>query len=127
MRFVTLFRRAALPLLPLLTACTAVTTATETAAPAARSTSTPTSVGSDADRRAIYEANSPAAPAGGRRRPAAVPDATPNTLRLGEQAADINRRKRPESLNTNDPNLSAPETRLRRLGQSPTDTVRRVP
>ncbi len=127
MRLVTFFHRVVLGLLPsLLAACTATNTATEAVAPASRPTATPTSVGSDADRRAIYEANAPAAPAGNRR-PAAVPDATPNTLRLGEQAADINRRKHPESLNTNDPNLSAPETRLQRLGQSPTDTVRRVP
>ena len=55
-----------------------------------------------------------------------MPDATPNRVRLGEQAADINRQKRIENANTNDPNTSTPETRLRRLNyDSPADTLRR--
>jgi len=55
-----------------------------------------------------------------------VPDATPNRVRLGEQAADINRQKRIENTNTNDPNTTTPETRLRRLNSDlPTDAPRR--
>lgn len=99
----------------------AACTATEQSSEAAQPRALPTQVRTDADRRALYNANgaagSPAAP---------VPDATPNRMRLGEQAADINRRKRPESLNTNDPNLTTPETRLQRLNaDAPADTLRR--
>jgi hypothetical protein len=89
-----------------LTACTATEQSAETATP---STGVPTEVRTDADRRAIYE-NNGVAPA--------VPDATPNRMRLGEQAADINRRKRVENVNTNDANNTTPETRLRRLDYS---------
>ena len=81
----------------------------------------PTQVRTDADRRALYNGNG--APGG-----SAVPDATPNRVRLGEQAADINREKRIENINTDDPNTSTPETRLKRLNQNapaPPDTVRR--
>ena len=78
----------------------------ETAAPAA----VPTEVRTDADRRAIYNSNGAAIDNG-----YAVPDATPNRVRLGEQAADINRQKRIENLNTNDPNNTTPETRMQRL------------
>ena len=83
-------------------------------------TATPTQVNSDADRRAIYNGNGAGAAS------PAVPDATPNRVRLGEQAADINRQKRIENLNTNDPNNSSPETRMQRLNYpAPVDTIRR--
>ena len=95
----------------LLAACTATDQRAETA--------TPSAVRTDADRRAIYNSN-------GNGTNAAVPDATPNRVRLGEQAADINRQKRIENTNTNDPNTTTPETRLRRLNyDSPADTLRR--
>ena len=100
----------------LLPACMASEQPAETANPAA----VPREVRTDADRRAIY--NSAGTGTGG----SAVPDATPNRVRLGEQAADINRQKRIENANTNDPNNTTPETRLRRLGyDSPADTLRR--
>ena len=109
---------AVLPLLLLGTAfgsCTATDQRAETAAPSA----VPTEVRTDADRRAIYNSN-------GSGTNSAVPDATPNRVRLGEQAADINRQKRIENVNTNDPNTTTPETRLRRLNyDSPADTLRR--
>jgi hypothetical protein len=57
--------------------------------------------------------------------PPPIPDATPNTLRLGEQASDINRLKRPETLNTNDANITTTETRMQRIDQSIPDTSRR--
>ena len=100
----------------LLPACMASEQPAETANPAA----VPREVRTDADRRAIY--NSAGTGTGG----SAVPDATPNRVRLGEQAADINRQKRIENANTNDPNNTTPETRLRRLGyDAPADTQRR--
>ena len=99
----------------LLPACTASEQPAETANPSA----VPRQVRTDADRRAIYNSN-------GSGNGSAVPDATPNRMRLGEQAADINRQKRIENANTNDPNNTTPETRLRRLGyDSPADTLRR--
>lgn len=88
----------------LLAACTATEQATESAVP--------NQVRTDADRRAIYNSN-------GTGTNSAVPDATPNRVNLGEQAADINRQKRIENVNTNDPNNSTPETRLQRLNNSP--------
>jgi len=109
--FFRFFYRAASVALPLaLASCTATEQTAETAAPR----SVPTEVVTDADRRAIYNANTTrgTAPA------AAVPDATPNTLRLGEQASDINRVKRPETLNTNDANITTTETRMQRIDQS---------
>lgn len=114
MSFRTHFRLAWLALPVLLASCAAEQTA-ENAAPR----SLPTEVNSDADRRALYNANGTAVQAG-----APVPDATPNVMRLGEEASDINRNKRPESLNTNDPNITTPETRLRRIDQSLADTLR---
>ena len=99
----------------LLVACTATERTAETSAP----TSVPTEVRTDADRRAIYNSN-------GTGTNSAVPDATPNRVRLGEQASDINRQKRIENVNTNDPNTTTPETRLQRLNYDPpVDTTRR--
>ena len=103
----------------LLSACSVSEQTPETAAPA----STPTEVRTDADRRAIYNSNG-AGPSNGY----AVPDATPNRVRLGEQAAGINSQKRIENVNTNDPNNTTPETRLQRLqtnAPAPLDTARR--
>lgn len=77
----------------------------------------PAEIRTDADRQAAY--NSGAGYGG------SVPDATPNRVPLGEQASGINSRKRPESVNTNDPNTTSPETRLRRLNGAPVDTLRR--
>jgi hypothetical protein len=113
--FFRLFYRAASVALPLaLASCTATEQTAETAAPR----SVPTEVVTDADRRAIYNANATrgTVPA------AAVPDATPNTMRLGEQASDINRVKRPETLNTNDANITTTETRMQRIDQSLPET-----
>jgi hypothetical protein len=109
------FRLIPIAALALLAACTATEQSGETAAP---STGIPSEVRTDADRRAIYN-NNGVAPA--------VPDATPNRMRLGEQAADINRRERVGNLNTNDANTTTPETRTRRLDYSSPlpDTMRR--
>lgn len=99
-----------------LTACSVSDQISETATPS----TTPTEVRTDADRRALYNSNG----APGR----SLPDATPNRVRLGEQAADINREKRIENVNTDDPNTTTPETRLKRLNSSapvPPDTMRR--
>ena len=100
----------------LLASCTATERTAENAAPR----SIPAEVNSDADRRAIYQSNGNISRAG-----QPVPDATPNVMRLGEDASDINRAKRPETLNTNDANITTPETRLRRLDQPIADTLRR--
>ena len=126
MYFRFLYRAAGLALpLALLAACSASELSSETAAPRAESATAvpltetatpgvvPTAVNSDADRRAIYNANAPRGTAA--RQP--VPDATPNVLRLGEQASDINRAKRPETLNTNDANITTIETRMQRIDQ----------
>jgi hypothetical protein len=102
-----------------LAACSVSDQVSETATPSA----TPTEVRTDADRRALYNSNGTPSRSG-----YAVPDATPNRVRLGEQAADINREKRIENINTDDPNTTTPETRLKRLNYSapvPLDTTRR--
>jgi len=104
------FRAASLVLPLALTACSTAEQTAENAAPR----SVPTEVTTDADRRAIYNSNAPR----GSSATSAVPDATPNTLRLGEQAADINRLKRPETMNTNDANNTTTETRLQRIDQA---------
>ncbi|WP_460551402.1 hypothetical protein [Hymenobacter daeguensis] len=102
----------------LLAACSVSEQTSETAAP----TSVPTEVRTDADRRAIYNSNGVPSSGG-----YAVPDATPNRVRLGEQAAGINNQKRIENVNTNDPNNTSPETRLQRLNYDAPlpDTTRR--
>ena len=94
----------------LLSACSVSEQTGETAAP----TSVPTTVRTDADRRAIYNSNGTGTSGG-----YAVPDATPRRVRLGEQAASINSQKRIENVNTNDPNNTSPETRLQRLNYDP--------
>ncbi|MVN77916.1 hypothetical protein GO988_16420 [Hymenobacter sp. HMF4947] len=104
----------------LLAACTATEQTSEAAAP--RATPVPTQVVTDADRRAIYNSNGQARSVG---TGSPIPDATPNTQRLGEQASDINRFKRPETLNTNDANNTTNETRLQRIDESIPDTLRR--
>ena len=77
----------------------------------------PTTIRTDADRQAAY--NSGAGYGG------SVPDATPGRVNLGEQASGTNARKRVGTLNTNDPNNTTPETRMRRLDDAPADTLRR--
>ena len=94
--------------LGLLAGCTAAEQTAETASP----TAVPTEVRTDADRRAIYNSNGTGANS-------SVPDATTNRVRLGEQAADINRQKRIENVNSNDPNNTTPETRIQRLNYDP--------
>ena len=102
----------------LLSSCSVSEQTSETASP----TSVPTEVRTDADRRAIYNSNGVPSSGG-----YAVPDATPNRVRLGEQAAGINNQKRIENVNTNDPNNTSPETRLQRLNYDAPlpDTTRR--
>ena len=103
--------------LGLLAGCTAAEQTAETASPAA----VPTEVRTDADRRAIYNSN-------GTGTNSSVPDATPNRVRLGEQAADINRQKRIENVNTNDPNNTTPATRIQRLNyDAPVNSTPRRP
>jgi hypothetical protein len=124
MLFRFFFRAASLALPLALASCSAAEQTAETAAPRSVPTGqiagsatpgvVPTEVNSDADRRAIYNANAPRGTAA--RTP--VPDATPNVMRLGEQASDINRAKRPETLNTNDANITTNETRMQRIDQS---------
>ncbi|MCC2548000.1 hypothetical protein LJY25_16245 [Hymenobacter sp. BT175] len=77
----------------------------------------PTAINSDAQRRAAYDNGTNA---GG-----AVPDATPGQVPIREQASGTGARQRIESVNTNDPNTTTPETRVRRLRDSPVDTLRR--
>lgn len=121
MRFTFPARLAALAVPALLAACSATETASERAAPSSQPI--PTEVNSDAARRAIYNSNGPVR---GTSVPATpVPDATPNTQHLGEQASDINRYKRPETLNTNDANITPTETRMQELDRSIPDTLRR--
>ena len=98
-------------------ACTATEQTSELATPRV----TPTVVNSDADRRAIYNSNGGYNTPGG-----AVPDATLGRVRLGEQAADINSRKRVETLGTNSANTTTPETRIRRIRYEG-DTLGRQP
>ena len=101
-----------------LAACSVSDQVSETAQPSA----TPTQVRTDADRRALYNSNGVPS-----RNGYPMPDATPNRVRLGEQAADINRAKRIENINTNDPNNTTPELRIKRLNYNipvPLDTMR---
>jgi hypothetical protein len=97
----------------LLGACTA---SQESAAEVDRAP-VPATIRTDADRQAAYNS--------GAGYGSSVPDATPGRVNLGEQASGTNARKRVESLGTNDPNNTTPETRMRRLNDSPTDTLRR--
>ncbi|QIX62410.1 hypothetical protein HER32_14965 [Hymenobacter sp. BT18] len=103
-------------LLPVLAGMLSCTTAEESAVERERPTA-PASITTDADRQAAYNSN---AGYGG-----SVPDATPGRVPIREQSSGINSRKRPETLNTDDPNNSTPETRLRRLNGAPVDTLRR--
>ena len=92
----------------LLAACTATEQSAETNA----ARGVPTEVRTDADRRAIYEN-------GRGTNTSPVPDATPNTQRLGDEAADINRRKRLGTINTDNPNTTTPETHVERQSETP--------
>ncbi|MGI4871749.1 MAG: hypothetical protein ACRYFX_11285 [Janthinobacterium lividum] len=102
----------------LLAACTTSERTSESAAPR----SVPTEVVTDADRRAIYNSNSRTQSTTTGQ---PTPDATPNTQRLGEQASDINRMKRTETLNTNDNNTTTPETRVQRQDAAIPDSLQR--
>ncbi|TGE17571.1 hypothetical protein [Hymenobacter elongatus] len=79
----------------------------------------PGAIRTDADRQAAYNSNGGY---GG-----SVPDATPGRVEVREQASGSNARKRIENINTNDPNNTPTETRLRRLNTTPLDTTRRLP
>ncbi|QDA59409.1 hypothetical protein [Hymenobacter jejuensis] len=99
--------------LGLLTSCTA----TEGTAAESDQPRVPSEIRNDADRKAAYNSN---AGYGG-----SVPDATPGRVPIREQASGTNARQRPESVNTNNPNTTTQETRLRRLNDAPLDTTRR--
>ncbi|GAA4372640.1 hypothetical protein GCM10023186_02380 [Hymenobacter koreensis] len=79
----------------------------------------PTEIRTDADRQAAYNNGVGTG---------TQPDATPNRVpQVREQAAATGARQRIESVNTNDPNLSTPEERVRRIQGNPNmaDTLRR--
>jgi hypothetical protein len=106
---------AALPLLGLLPACTSSDSALE-------ADRAPTEIRTDADRQAAYNRG---LGAGG-----SVPDATPGRVpQVREQAAASGGRQRIESVNTNDPNNTPQEARMRRIQGNPnvgvTDSLRR--
>lgn len=98
---------------------TAACTASQESAAEVDRAPLPATIRTDADRQAAYNSNGGY---GG-----AVPDATPGRVEVREQASGINSRKRVESVNTNDPNNTTNETRLRRLNGAPVDTLRRLP
>lgn len=76
----------------------------------------PTEIRTDADRQAAYNRG---LGAGG-----AVPDATPGRVpQVREQAAASGGRQRIESVNTNDPNNTPQETRMRRIQGNPNITT----
>ena len=126
MRLRPYFRLLLLAVPALLAACTATETSSESAAPRSTSTATtiaePVPMTADEERRALYNSNRPA---GSNRPTQSAPDATPNTLHLGEQAASINRYERPNTLNTNNANITTTETHLDRIDRSIPDTLRR--
>ncbi|MCC3158883.1 hypothetical protein LJ737_16695 [Hymenobacter sp. 15J16-1T3B] len=90
-------------------ACTASDSAVET-------DRAPTEIRSDADRQAAYNRG---IGAGG-----AAPDATPYRVpQVREQAAASGGRQRIETINTNDPNNTTQETRMRRIQGNPNITT----
>ncbi|WP_400192097.1 hypothetical protein, partial [Hymenobacter sp. B81] len=71
----------------------------------------PTEIRTDADRQAAYNNGVGTG---------ARPDATPNRVpAVREQAAAAGGRQRIESVNTNDPNTTTPEERVRRIQGNP--------
>ena len=74
----------------------------------------PTTIQSDADRRAIYNNGS----AVNTSAPASVP------RRLDNQASEVNRQKNIENRSVNNPNNEPLEVRTRRLGRPTADTLR---
>jgi hypothetical protein len=116
MLFRFFFRAASLALPLALASCSAAEQTAETAAP--RSVPTGQIAGSATPGVVPTEVNSDANAPRGTAARTPVPDATPNVMRLGEQASDINRAKRPETLNTNDANITTNETRMQRIDQS---------
>ncbi|SES91375.1 hypothetical protein [Hymenobacter actinosclerus] len=105
--------RLLLPAALLISSCSA---SQETVGEEASVRRVPSRIATDADRQAAYNSN---AGYGG-----ATPDATPNRVRLGEQASGINSQKNPETLNTDNNNTATPETRMRRAKGAPADTLR---
>jgi hypothetical protein len=101
----------------LLLLSTAACTATQEQAAEVDRAPLPSQIRTDADRQAAYNS--------GTGNSSVVPDATPGRVGLGEQASGTNARQRIENVNTNDPNTSTPETRLRRLRGATADTIRR--
>jgi hypothetical protein len=103
----------ALPLL-WLAACTSSDSALE-------ADRAPTVIRTDADRQAAYNR--------GLGTGNAVPDATPRRIpQVREQAAASGARQRIETVNTNAPNNTSPEERMRRIQGNPTiaqDTLAR--
>ncbi|GAB2957832.1 hypothetical protein GCM10027048_25680 [Hymenobacter coalescens] len=82
----------------------------------------PAEINSDADRQAAYNR--------GVGTGSATPDATPGRVpQVREQAAASGGRQRIESVNTNDPNNTTQEERMRRIQGNPgvtgTDSLRR--
>ena len=94
----------------------ACTTSQEQAAEVGRP-AVPAEILTDADRQAAYNSNAGYS--------GSAPDATPGRVpSIRNEASGINSQKRPETLNTNSPNNTPTETRLRRLnGASPSDTL----
>ncbi|OON67401.1 hypothetical protein [Hymenobacter sp. CRA2] len=96
-------------------ACSASDTALET-------DRAPTEIRTDADRQAAYNR--------GIGTGSSAPDATPGRVpQVREQAAATGGRQRIESINTNDPNNTSQETRMRRIQGNSTiiisDSLRR--
>ena len=94
----------------------ACTTSQEQAAEVGRP-AVPSEILTDADRQAAYNSNAGYS--------GSTPDATPGRVpSIRNEASGINSQKRPETLNTNSPNNTPTETRLRRInGASSSDTL----
>lgn len=108
------FSRLILPAVATLALSLAGCMASDTAA---EMDSAPAEIRTDADRQAAYNRG---LGAGG-----ATPDATPGVVpQVREQAAAGGGRQRIESINTNDPNTTSPETRMRRIQGNPTVPAR---
>lgn len=94
-------------------ACTSTDSAIETERP-------PAVIRTDADRQAAYN--------NGLGTGNAVPDATPGRVpQVREQAAATGARQRIETVNTNAPNNTSPEERVRRIQGNPTIALDTLP
>jgi len=97
----------------------ACTTSQEQAAEVGRP-AVPAEIITDADRQAAYNSNAGYS--------GSAPDATPGRVpSIRNEASSINSEKRLETINTNAPNNTPTETRLRRLNGAPVDTMRLPP